>query len=75
MVILSGEMEAKFPDVKVGLVVIFDCVCVNMKKKHLPNKFNNIIIKIVANNNFLNTLKVHIENILKDINNNTRTSA
>lgn len=72
---MSGEMEAKFPDVKVGLVVIFDCVCVNMKKKHLPNKFKNIIIKIVANNNFLNTLKVHIENILKDINNNTRTSA
>ena len=73
MVILSGEMEAKFPDVKVGLVVIFDCVCVNMKKKHLPNKFN-IIIKIVANN-FLNTLKVHIENSRKDINNNTWTSA
>jgi len=30
-----------FPDVKVGLVVIFDCVCVNMKKKHLQSKFNN----------------------------------
>ena len=73
MVILSGEMEAKFPDVKVGLVVIFDCVCVNMKKKHLLNKLKTII-KIVANN-FLNTLKMHIENILKDINNNTWTSA
>lgn len=71
--ILSGEMEAVFPDVQVGLVVIFDYVCVNMKKKYVWNKLNN------QNSGktliFLNTLKVHKEIILKDINNNIWTSA
>lgn len=38
---MSGEMEAVFPDVQVGLVVIFDYVCVNMKKKYVWNKLNN----------------------------------
>ena len=70
---MSGEMEAVFPDVQVGLVVIFDYVCVNMKKKYVWNKLNN------QNSGktliFLNTLKVHKEIILKDINNNIWTSA
>ena len=65
--ILSGEMEAVSVDVQVGLVVTFDCVLINMKKKYLWNTFNNNIK--IGTKHFLNTLKVHIENVLKVINN------